>query len=146
MIPFHNLFENDTHLSKLTPYWNISSRYIPLFLMCFGTLPASTIISSCCFSSLSHSLCTGLPFLLDEMRWTACFWSPSVLLPGFVSGGLGVVTPGPSSAWPGSQSCQQSAAVIKAQMWTLCPSSLTVLFAWKNAPMQGMSEHLWYSL
>lgn len=118
MIPFRNSFENDMHLSKHTHYWNISSRYIPLLSFHF-------------FSSLSHSLCTGLPFLLDEVRWTACFWSLSVLLSGFASGGLGVVTPGPSSAWPGSQSCQQSAVVIKTQMWTLCPSSLAMLFAFQ---------------
>jgi len=62
MIPFHNSFENNMHLSKHTCYWNFSSRYIPLFLMCFGILSASTIISPCCFSPHSHSLCTGLLF------------------------------------------------------------------------------------
>lgn len=112
MVPFCISFENGIHLSKLNYYWNISSRYIPHFLMCFGTLPASTITSAYFPSSLSHSLCIGLPFLLDEVRWTAFFSRLSILLSGSVSGGLHIsfqisqiVPSGPSCVWSGIQFC-----------------------------------------
>lgn len=115
MISFHSSFESDMHLTKHTHYWNISSRYIPFFLMCFGTPPTYTVISPCYFSSLSHRLLSGQPIPLDKVSWTSWFWSPLVLLSGFSSRRvLRIVTQGPLSAW----SCQQSAVVVKTQTWT----------------------------
>lgn len=121
MIPFHSSFESDMCLTKHTRYWNISSRYIPFFLMCFGTPPTSTVISPWYFSSLSHCLWSGLPAPLDEVSWTSWFWSPLVLLYGFSSRRvLRIVTQDPSSAWL----CQQSAVAVKTQTWISClPSS-----------------------
>lgn len=141
MINFHNSLENYIHLSKHTHYWNISSRYIPLFLMCFGTLPASTIISPWFFCSLSHNLCTGLPFVLDKWDGQPVFEASKFCSLGLSVKVWGIVKPGPSSTWPGSQSCQQNAAVIKIQMWTLSPSSLAVLFAFQ--PRRKLQSKEW---
>lgn len=116
--------------------------------MCFGTLPASTIISAYFLSSLSHSLCIGLPCLLDEVRWIAFFWKLSVLLSGPASGGLHIcfqISQIVHLVLPVSVPGVSFATLTdKTWMWVLSRSSLMVLFALQ--PTRRLQSKEWLGI